>query len=141
LEKNERKRKSISKVVSSFLYPCQILKSRRKKLDIGVCRGEGGSGKIRIPEASHTRSDRKNMSFIRVNCATLTPDPLVSELFGHVRGAFTGATETRAGLIAAADRGTVFLDEIGILSYTGQACSAFSRRERSCRSSPLAPAP
>lgn len=75
--------------------------------------GESGTGKEKIAEAIHTISERKNNPFIKVNCAALPVTLIESELFGHERGAFTGAFEKRIGKFEQADSGTIFLDEIG----------------------------
>lgn len=75
--------------------------------------GERGTGKESIPKAIHKLSNRKDYQFKTVNCSTLTNDFLRSELFGHVKGAFAGAVKDRTGVIEAAKKGTVFLDEIG----------------------------
>ncbi len=77
--------------------------------------GETGSGKEMIAKAIHYNSDRKDKPFIRVNCGALTGTLLESELFGHVKGAFTGAIRDKIGRFEAADGGTLFLDEIGTL--------------------------
>ena len=77
--------------------------------------GETGTGKELIAHAIHKASTRKNKSFITVNCAALPSSLIESELFGHERGAFTGATEKKIGRFELADRGTIFLDEIGDL--------------------------
>jgi len=77
--------------------------------------GETGTGKELIAREIHNRSGRKEKTFIAVNCAALPSDLIESELFGHVKGAFTGATETRDGRFLLADKGTLFLDEIGEL--------------------------
>lgn len=82
--------------------------------------GESGTGKELVARAIHALSDRKEGSFVPVNCGAI-PDALMeSELFGHVRGAFTGATHDKQGLFLAADGGTLFLDEIGELSLQMQ---------------------
>jgi formate hydrogenlyase transcriptional activator len=78
--------------------------------------GETGTGKELIASAIHKRSKRSARAFIRVNCAAIPPSLIASELFGHEKGAFTGATQRRAGRFESADRGTIFLDEIGELS-------------------------
>jgi two-component system, NtrC family, response regulator HydG len=77
--------------------------------------GENGSGKELVARALHEHSARRNKPFIVVNCGALVPNLAESELFGHVRGAFTGASEKRAGAFMAANGGTLFLDEIGEL--------------------------
>jgi len=78
--------------------------------------GETGTGKELIASAIHKRSKRSARAFIRVNCAAIPPSLIASELFGHEKGAFTGATQRRAGRFESADGGTIFLDEIGELS-------------------------
>ncbi len=77
--------------------------------------GETGTGKEMIAKAIHYNSPRKDKPFIRVNCGALTGTLLESELFGHVKGSFTGAIRDKAGRFEAADRGTIFLDEIGTM--------------------------
>lgn len=77
--------------------------------------GETGTGKEMIAKAIHQNSPRRNNPFIRVNCGALTGTLLESELFGHVKGSFTGAIRDKIGRFEAADGGTIFLDEIGTL--------------------------
>jgi formate hydrogenlyase transcriptional activator len=78
--------------------------------------GETGTGKELIASAIHKRSKRSARAFIRVNCAAIPPSLIAAELFGHEKGAFTGAVQRRAGRFESADGGTIFLDEIGELS-------------------------
>ena len=86
-----------------------------------LVRGESGVGKELVARAVHFSSDRKNGPFVCLNCAALTESLLESELFGHEKGAFTGATERKAGKFEAADKGTLMLDEIGEMSPSIQA--------------------
>lgn len=83
--------------------------------------GETGTGKERIAQAIHDLSPRQSQEFVTVNCAALPEGLVESELFGHERGAFTGAVGSYVGRAAQAHRGTLFLDEIGELSPMGQA--------------------
>jgi PAS domain S-box-containing protein len=82
--------------------------------------GETGTGKELIARAIHKRSARSTRAFIRVNCAAIPPSLIASELFGHEKGAFTGALQRRLGRFEAADGGTIFLDEIGELPMETQ---------------------
>jgi DNA-binding NtrC family response regulator len=83
--------------------------------------GESGSGKELTAQAIHDQSDRASGPFVPINCGAIAPTLIHSELFGYERGAFTGATRGKAGLIESADGGTLFLDEIGDLPKDQQA--------------------
>jgi len=83
--------------------------------------GESGSGKELVARALHNSGERKNKSFIPLNCTAIPENLLESELFGHVKGSFTGAISDKKGLFEEANHGTLFLDEIGDLSLTLQA--------------------
>lgn len=83
--------------------------------------GESGTGKELVARALHSNSDRKNKNFIEVNCAAIPLELIESELFGHEKGSFTGAFETKKGKFELAHEGTLFLDEIGDMSAATQA--------------------
>ncbi|MFZ3116186.1 MAG: sigma-54 dependent transcriptional regulator [Syntrophales bacterium] len=96
--------------------------SRIARNDSTVCiEGESGTGKELIAKAIHLSSDRKDKDFIALNCAAIPESLLESKLFGHEKGAFTGATQSIRGAFAQAHQGTIFLDEIGDMSLTTQA--------------------
>ena len=77
--------------------------------------GESGTGKELVARSIHTNGPTRNKPFIPVDCGSLAPAMIEGELFGHAKGAFTGATRAKTGLLAGADGGTIFLDEIGEL--------------------------
>jgi DNA-binding NtrC family response regulator len=97
-----------------------------------IC-GESGTGKEFIVRMIHDQSPRANGPFVSINCAALTETLLESELFGHVRGAFTGAVRDKAGLFEVASNGTLFLDEIGEVAPTVQAKLLRALQEREIR--------
>jgi transcriptional regulator with GAF, ATPase, and Fis domain len=109
--------------VGSSLQVRELMSLVRKVSDSEatvLIRGESGTGKELLARALHEHSPRKNKPFIKVHCAALSTGLLESELFGHVKGAFTGAHRDRDGRFEAADEGTLFLDEIGDISLEVQ---------------------
>jgi DNA-binding NtrC family response regulator/tetratricopeptide (TPR) repeat protein len=107
---------------SAAIREVESLVARIAKRDVAVCiLGESGTGKELVARAIHRQSPRRQKQFTPVNCAALPENLVESELFGHVRGAFTGADRDRAGLIETTDGGTLFLDEIGELPPATQA--------------------
>jgi DNA-binding NtrC family response regulator len=102
---------------SDAMRPVFDLVRRVAVTNTTVCiRGESGTGKELVAHAIHDLSERRSHPFISVNCAALPETLMEAELFGHEKGAFTGATETKEGRIELAHRGTLFLDEIGTLT-------------------------
>ncbi len=99
-----------------------VLVARVAPRDVTVLlAGESGTGKERVAEAIVRASRRADRPFVRFNCAALTPELAEAELFGHARGAFTGAARARPGLFREADGGTLLLDEVGELALSAQA--------------------
>jgi DNA-binding NtrC family response regulator len=107
-----------SRTVLDVLKRAELVAQSRSTV---LVTGETGTGKELVARAIHARSAQKDMPLIKVNCAAIPETLLESELFGHVRGAFTGATFSKKGRFALADGGTIFLDEIGTISLAVQA--------------------
>jgi transcriptional regulator with PAS, ATPase and Fis domain len=98
-----------------------------------LIQGESGTGKDRLARAIHDASNRRDRPFVRVEAANLSDDLFESELFGHERGAFTGAVSGKRGLLEVAGEGTVYLDEVSSLSLAGQAKFLRVLQERTFR--------
>jgi DNA-binding NtrC family response regulator len=129
-EENARLRSEIDKLESmgEIIGKSQEMKHVFNKIEkVGpsdvtvLIQGESGSGKELVAKEIHKKSSRKNIPMIIMNCAALPETLIESELFGHEKGAFTGATERRFGKFELADKGTIFLDEIGDMSPNTQA--------------------
>lgn len=119
LERDLKKRRNFEHIIGQSAVMQQVygLIENLAEVDTTVLvTGESGTGKELVAEALHCRSPRRNGPLIKVNCAALPENLLESELFGHVRGAFTGAIKDKAGRFQLAHRGTIFLDEIGDVS-------------------------
>lgn len=99
---------------------CQIVERIAPTNTTILIQGESGTGKELIAKALHNNSQRKNKPFVPVNCAALPENLLESEMFGHVKGAFSGATCNKEGLFESANGGTLFLDEIGTMPMSLQ---------------------
>jgi len=124
LKEKLRERYSLYNIVGTNNKMTEVFQMIERIADTDVTvliRGESGTGKELVANAIHFNSSRALKPFLKLNCAVL-PDTLIeSELFGHEKGAFTGATEQRMGRFERADGGTLFLDEIGTLNLTAQA--------------------
>lgn len=123
--KDELKRKfSFEKIIGKSEVMNQvfeIIKASAPTRSTVLIEGESGTGKELVARAIHQNSDRTNYPFIIVNSGSLPPDLLESHVFGHVKGAFTGAVSEKQGLFEAANKGTIFFDEISSLNLDTQA--------------------
>ncbi|UCF91033.1 MAG: sigma-54-dependent Fis family transcriptional regulator [Desulfobacterales bacterium] len=128
-----REKEALKEALFSQLRPAEIIGNSKvmrevfrlidkvAPLDTNVLiQGESGTGKEMVARALHQRSARKDQPFVSFNCGGFTEELIANELFGHEKGAFTGATETKIGLLEAAHRGTIFLDEIGEMPVSMQ---------------------
>jgi transcriptional regulator with GAF, ATPase, and Fis domain len=107
-----------SRAIADVIHRIELVSATRSTV---LITGETGTGKELVARAVHDRSAQRDMPFVKVNCAAIPEALLESELFGHVRGAFTGATGTKKGKFSLANRGSIFLDEIGTMSIGLQA--------------------
>jgi two-component system nitrogen regulation response regulator NtrX len=126
-EENARLRESIESryEIVGKSWPIRALTASIEKVATTPARvlisGENGTGKELVARAIHRLSPRASRPFVEVNCAAIPSELIESELFGHIRGSFTGAVADRAGKFEQADKGTLFLDEIGDMSLAAQA--------------------
>jgi two-component system response regulator HydG len=136
LRKALRERYAISQIVGPSAGMQAVLDVVERVIDTDVpvlILGETGTGKGLVARALHTESRRAQRSFVAVNCAALPESLLESELFGHVKGAFTGASSAHHGLFGEADGGTIFLDEIAEMSLSLQAKLLHALESRTIR--------
>ncbi len=126
-EENARLRESIESryEIVGKSYAIRALTGQLEKIAVTPARvlisGENGTGKELVARAIHRLSSRAAKPFVEVNCAAIPSELIESELFGHVRGSFTGAVNDRVGKFEQADKGTLFLDEVGDMSLAAQA--------------------
>ncbi len=123
---NEQMRKDIYKKWL-IIGDSDVMKYLNSQIDMAaeskarvLIMGESGTGKERVARNLHLKSERSNKTFIEVNCAAIPQELIESELFGHLKGSFTGALESKKGKFELAHQGTLFLDEIGDMSLTTQ---------------------
>ncbi len=124
LRKSLRQQEAFPSIVGSSQAMLSILNQAKqvaKSMATILIQGESGTGKELVAKAIHAFSDRRDKPFVTIDCTAIPEQIIESELFGHQKGAFTGAIRNKRGLIDEADRGTLFLDEIGELSMVMQA--------------------
>jgi two-component system response regulator AtoC len=128
-----REKEALKEALFSQSRPAEIIGNSKSMLEVFrliekvapldcnvLIQGESGTGKEMVARALHRRSSRKDHPFVSFNCGGFTEELITNELFGHEKGAFTGATETKIGLLEAAHKGTIFLDEIGQMPISMQ---------------------
>lgn len=123
LQKQVREKYKFNNIIGSSKKMIEVLKLVEMVANVDVpvlILGESGTGKELIAKAIHNSSNRRDASFVVINCGALPENLQESELFGHVKGAFTGAISNKKGLFEEADGGTIFLDEISEMSLTTQ---------------------
>jgi Nif-specific regulatory protein len=124
LKEKLKERYSLYNIVGTSNKMAEVFQMIERVAETGVTvliHGESGTGKELVANAIHFNRSRSSMPFLKLNCAALLDTLIESELFGHEKGAFTGATEQRMGKFERADSGILFLDEIGTLNPTAQA--------------------
>jgi two-component system response regulator AtoC len=128
-----REKEALKEALFTQSRPAEIIGNSKAMLDVFrlidkvapldsnvLIHGESGTGKEMVARALHRRSPRKDQAFVSFNSGGFTEELITNELFGHEKGAFTGATETKIGLLEAAHKGTIFLDEIGEMPLSMQ---------------------
>ena len=123
IDREQKKTLHFGKIIGSsprMLHIYDMVRQVAKTKTNILISGESGTGKELIAHAIHEQSDRRDKPFVVINCGGIPETLMESELFGHKKGSFTGATEYKSGLLKLADKGTVFLDEIGDFSLSVQ---------------------
>ena len=136
LKRQLRKERGFDNFIGRSRPMLDVFETIRKTADSGstvMITGESGTGKELVAQALHNESSRRNGPFISVNCGAVPETLMESELFGHVKGAFTGAVASTEGLFAAADNGTLFLDEITEIPQSVQVKLLRAIQEREIR--------
>jgi two-component system, NtrC family, response regulator PilR len=136
LKRQLRRERGFENFVGRSPKVLDVFETIRKTADSGstvMITGESGTGKELVAQALHWESSRRNKPFVSVNCGAVPETLMESELFGHVKGAFTGAVANTEGLFAAADGGTLFLDEITEIPHTVQVKLLRAIQERQVR--------